>query len=101
MTGEINFDALKEAVDAVVGSLEVESPIYFRPTSGPVQRKSRAFNEAIHRCQDLRFIERTERTFKLAEDGDEFIGDRTYMKTDAVQNFNTHVDDVVSKLFES
>lgn len=99
--GEIGFDELKKAVDRVVDFLEVDSPIHFRPTSGPVQLQSRSFNEAIHRCQDSRFIKRDDRTIKITDDGREFISNGKYKNADSVQDFKARVDEVVDRLFES
>lgn len=99
--GEIAFDDLKEAVDNVVGALRVESPICFTPTSGPVTLQSRSFNEAIHRCQDSRFIERDDRRITITNEGEAFISNGKYKNTDSVQNFKSRVDEAVQRLFDS
>ena len=99
--GTISFDALKEAVNNVIDSLDDESPIHFRPTSGPVKLQSRSFNEAIHRCQDSRFIEENDRMITLTDDGREFISNGKYKNADSVQNFKIRVDEVVTRLFNA
>ena len=96
MGGNVHFDDLKHALNAVIDSLTVDAPIQFTPTSGPVGLQSRSFNEAIYRCRDSQFIDLDDQTLMLTARGDTFISTGKYIKTDAATTFTNHVDEVVT-----